>query len=105
MDNKKTTVLQERKEAKSLLLLLLLNLAKFPPHSRKCRIDQRGLRARSAKGGRGTILHARCKHGYIPNCEVVFRGKSGAGDYHNEMNSTYFMGWFKINCFAIVHPG
>ena len=40
------------------------------------------------------VLHAGSEHGWIPNCELVYMGKSGTGDYHNEMNTTHFMDWF-----------
>ena len=30
----------------------------------------------------------------IDNADLVFRGKSGTGDYHNEMNIEHFMEWF-----------
>ena len=53
------------------------------------------------------VLHAGSEHGWIPNCELVFRGKSGTarGLYHNEMNTTHFMDWFiPVNFFSTVHP-
>ena len=63
----------------------------------KCWIDSDGtggLPVKSGKEGRVIILHAGWEHGWIPGASLVFRGKTGTGDYHNEMNIDHFMEWF-----------
>ncbi|XP_062523606.1 uncharacterized protein LOC134198261 [Corticium candelabrum] len=54
-----------------------------------------GLRVPSGKGGRLIILHAGWKEGWISNADLVFRGKKGTGNYHQEMNTAHFMEWFR----------
>ncbi|XP_062520186.1 uncharacterized protein LOC134195201 [Corticium candelabrum] len=54
-----------------------------------------GLRVPSGKGGRLIILHAGWKEGWISNADLVFRGKKGTGDYHQEMNTAHLMEWFR----------
>ena len=46
---------------------------------------------KSGKGGRVIILHAGWERGWIPGACLVFRGKTGTGDYHNKMNINHFM--------------
>ena len=46
------------------------------------------------KGQRFVILHAGCKTGFLPGCELVFKTLSTDGrDYHSEMNSVIFNKW------------
>ena len=66
--------------------------------SERCWIDyggKGGLRVPSGKGERFIILHAGWKEGWISNADLVFRGKKGTGDYHQEMNTANFMEWFR----------
>ena len=43
------------------------------------------LPVKSGEGGRIIILHAGWECGWIPGACLVFRGKTGTGDYHNEI--------------------
>ena len=46
------------------------------------------------KGQRFVILHAGCKTGFWPGCELVFKTLSTDGrDYHSEMNYVIFNKW------------
>jgi hypothetical protein len=46
------------------------------------------------KGQRFVIVHAGCKTGLLPGCELVFKTLSTDGrDYHSEMNSVIFNKW------------
>ena len=66
-------------------------------HTREhCWIDydgKGGLCVPSGKGGRLIILHAGWEQGWIADAELVFRGKTGTGDYHQEKNTKHFMEW------------
>ena len=43
------------------------------------------------KGQRFVVLHAGCEKGFLPGCDLVFKGTSTDGrDYHTEMNSKIF---------------
>lgn len=59
----------------------------------KCWTDSDGtaFSVKSGKGGRLIVLHAGWKEDWIPNCCDIFRGKTGSGDYHTEMNIQHFM--------------
>jgi hypothetical protein len=51
------------------------------------------------KGQRFVILHAGCKTGFFPGCELVFKTLSTDGrDYHSEMNSVIFNKWKDFFC-------
>ena len=46
------------------------------------------------KGQRFVILHAGCKTGFLPGCELVFKTLSKDGrDYHSVMNYAIFNKW------------
>ena len=50
----------------------------------------------SGKGKRLIVLHAGTRsEGLIDCCDLVFLTKSKDGDYHQEMNSVVFLGWFE----------
>lgn len=53
-----------------------------------------GLKVPVGKGSRLIICHAgSAQHGFIEGAQLVFQSKS-TGDYHQEMNSDVFRGWF-----------
>jgi hypothetical protein len=55
---------------------------------------------RPSKGQRFVILHAGCKTGFLPGCELVFKTLSTDGrDYHSEMNSVIFNKWVEEQLF------
>jgi hypothetical protein len=42
------------------------------------------------------VLHAGTRsEGLIDGCDLVFLAKSKDGDYHQEMNSFFFLEWFE----------
>ena len=47
----------------------------------------------SGKGQRLIILHAGGVDGWVEGADVVFRSKTNATDYHDEMNSKHYMEW------------
>jgi hypothetical protein len=50
----------------------------------------------SGKGKRLIVLHAGTRsEGLIDGCDLVFLTKSKDGDYHQEMNSVFFLEWFE----------
>ena len=87
---------------------------------------ERSERSRS-KGSLAIILHAMCKDGWVlceengappvvdewqsgevGTCEMVFRGKVGKGDYHNNMDGDMFMKWINERLVPTVqqkYPG
>ena len=50
--------------------------------------------APSGKGQRLIILHAGTTKGFLPDCELVFVGKTKSYDYHDEMNALHFEEWW-----------
>ena len=50
--------------------------------------------APSGKGKRLIILHAGSRQGWVPEAGLVFVGKVGSADYHDEMNQTHFEDWW-----------
>ena len=39
-------------------------------------------------------IHAGSKNEWTPKYALVFRSKTHAGDYHDEMNGEHFLDWF-----------
>ena len=60
--------------------------------------------APSGKGKRLIILHAGSSEGWIPGAELVFVGKKGSGDYHDEMNAAHFEDWWKNQLLPNLPP-
>ena len=58
----------------------------------------------SGKGKRLIILHAGSSEGWIPGAELVFVGKKGSGDYHDEMNAAHFEDWWKNQLLPNLPP-
>ena len=57
------------------------------------------------KGQRFVILHAGCKTGFLPGCELVFKTLSTDGrDYHSEMNSVIFNKWVEEQLVPALPP-
>ena len=50
--------------------------------------------APSEKGKRLIILHAGSRQGWVPEAGLVFVGKVGPADYHDEMNQAHFEEWW-----------
>ena len=51
--------------------------------------------APTGKGKRLIILHAGYEGGFLPDCSLVFVGKTNSIDYHDEMNGDHFAEWFE----------
>ena len=55
-----------------------------------------GRKIPTGKGDRLVLLHAMNNKGFVPGCQLLFRGHSTDGrDYHREMNATVFEDWVK----------
>jgi hypothetical protein len=51
------------------------------------------------------VLHAGCKTGFLPECELVFKTLSTDGrEYHSEMNSVIFNKWVKEQLVPALPP-
>jgi hypothetical protein len=51
------------------------------------------------------ILHAGCKTGFLPGCELVFKTLSTDGrDYHSEINSVIFNKWVEEQLVPALPP-
>ncbi|XP_063847657.1 uncharacterized protein LOC135095928 [Scylla paramamosain] len=62
-----------------------------------------GVKPPTGKGARLIILHAGTKHGFINNAELFFQAKNDC-DYHNQMNSTVFEEWFRMQLLPNIPP-
>ena len=50
--------------------------------------DKRQKRQKTGKGDRLVLLHAMTNNGFVPGCQLLFRGHSTDGcDYYEEMNA------------------
>ena len=61
--------------------------------------------AQSGKGKRVIILHAGSAEGWVSNAALVFVGKKGSADYHDEMNQTHFEEWWENQLLPNLPPG
>ena len=57
------------------------------------------------KGKRLIILHAGYKGGFLPECSLVFVGKTNSADYHDEINGDHFEEWFEHNLLPNLPAG
>ena len=53
-----------------------------------------GLKVPCGSGKRLIINHLGSASGFVPNCQMVFKGEKGTADYHGEMNSVVFEKWW-----------
>ena len=60
--------------------------------------------APSGKGGRLIILHAGSKDEFVPDCNLVFVGKTKSHDYHDEMNAQHFTEWWTTKLLLNLLP-
>ena len=49
----------------------------------------------TGKGRRLIILHAGYEGGFLPDCSLIFVGKTISIDSHDEMNGDHFAEWFE----------
>ena len=52
-----------------------------------------GWKVPSGKGERLIVLHAGGVNGWVEEADLVFKSKTNSADYHDEMNSEYFLEW------------
>lgn len=77
--------------------------------TRNCGIDTSlqeattGVKPPSGKGARLVILHAGTKDGFVNNGELILQAKD-ENDYYNQLNSTVFEEWFRMQLLPNIPP-
>ncbi|XP_034840153.2 uncharacterized protein [Maniola hyperantus] len=66
--------------------------------------QEEGVLSPDSKGPRWIIVHAGGAMGFIPNAQLIFRSRSQAADYHDDMNKTNFNKWLSEKLIPNLPP-